>query len=828
MPERRIDRLKGASCAAIAIALAACPVWAQTASPAVSVVSTRNSFGESGLLEMPDGRVGQDGALSITIGLVGEQQRYNLSYQLFPWLETTLRTSHVVGLRSDSSNRHLYEHSFGLKIRLAQETATAPEVSLGMRDALNTGLSGAEYISASKHFGALDVTLGTGWGTLSQSGTLHNPYAGLFHFKKRPDLQEPGAPSLARLFHGEKVGIFGGVKWDTPVKGLSVLAEYSSDRYQGYDHAGGVKVRAPVNVGLSYQPFDGASLSAGWFYGSTYGLTLTISGNTAQSTPSALRVGPPLPEAVVRNPKQQISALTILAKNKISGDRQSAVHLPDESEMAQTALRQDVFAGADGVRDVDFLRQALVVNAPMQGDRQAQCAAYAHLASANQDSFTTVVLSDLQSDTGQVEFCTIKPKMQLAALDGWRNVPASADPELLQKTIKTELHKQDLPLRALWVAQSELWITVENTRYDSASEAAGRVIRVLMSQAPASVEIFHLVFTVDGVPMQELTVVRSAMERALTGGTTSIEIRKLADLSAPQGGEQVSGEYRWNGYPAFSWSVGPKLAAYTLDPGKPVLFDLAASLGGKAVLAPGLTLTGEVTGDIWNNVDHAPAAAGTLPAVRSDVHHYLSKGYGIPRLQISYRSRLSDDIFAEIKGGYLEDMFMGGGGQILWAPDDSPLSFGVDAYQVWQRDYDRLFGARSYQTVTGHVSAYYRSPWYGVNFALHAGRYLAGDYGATFEIGRRFESGVEVSAWATITDAKKAQFGSGGFDRGFMIHIPLSWLLPIFSQSSGDMQMHSLVRNGGQRLVGDDALYADTRRTSADDIYDHIDDILAP
>ena len=35
---------------------------------------------------------------------------------------------------------------------------------------------------------------------------------------------------------------------------------------------------------------------------------------------------------------------------------------------------------------------------------------------------------------------------------------------------------------------------------------------------------------------------------------------------------------------------------------------------------------------------------------------------------------------------------------------------------------------------------------------LRAGRYLAGDWGATVELGRRFDSGIEVGAFATFTD----------------------------------------------------------------------------
>ena len=104
----------------------------------------------------------------------------------------------------------------------------------------------------------------------------------------------------------------------------------------------------------------------------------------------------------------------------------------------------------------------------------------------------------------------------------------------------------------------------------------------------------------------------------------------------------------------------------------------------------------------------------------------------------------------------------------------------------------------------------------------------AGDYGATFEITRRFTSGVEIGAWATFTNVPFSQFGEGSFDKGIIIHIPFEWGLPIYSQSSYNLRLASLTRDGGQRLSGDDSLYEETRRTSDGEIAQHFDDFVEP
>jgi hypothetical protein len=157
-------------------------------------------------------------------------------------------------------------------------------------------------------------------------------------------------------------------------------------------------------------------------------------------------------------------------------------------------------------------------------------------------------------------------------------------------------------------------------------------------------------------------------------------------------------------------------------------------------------------------------------------------------------------------------MFAGGGGEVLWRPEGSRWAIGADLYEVWQRDFDRLFGLQNYHVMTGHVSLYYASPWYDINFALSAGQYLAGDRGATLEVTRRFSTGVEIGAFVTKTNVPAAQFGEGSFDKGIIIRIPLGWVAPIETQGEFDMDLRPVQRDGGQRLLGDATLYGETGR----------------
>jgi hypothetical protein len=115
---------------------------------------------------------------------------------------------------------------------------------------------------------------------------------------------------------------------------------------------------------------------------------------------------------------------------------------------------------------------------------------------------------------------------------------------------------------------------------------------------------------------------------------------------------------------------------------------------------------------------------------------------------------------------------------------------------------------------TGHISLYYSSPWYDLDFQLRVGQYLARDRGVTLQVTWRFSTGVEIGAFFTKTNVSAAQFGEGSFDKGLIIRAPLDYIAPIESQSHVAVDLRPVQRDGGQFLAGDAALIEETRRGS--------------
>ena len=801
--------------------------------------TNRNTFGEIGLLDMPGAHMAPDGQLAFTVGDIGDMQRYSLSFQMLPWMDGSLRYTH--------DGHGFYDRSFAVKVRLLRDAGILPDVSVGIRNILGTGAYSSEYLVASKQIGSFDFTTGLGWGRMADNNVLPNPIGLVFSsFNVRPSplltSQYSGVADLGQLFHGPKVGVFGGLIWRTPIDGVSLLAEYSSDYYEyekSFNTGPLFKVRSPVNLGLSYKVANALSVSAGWYYGSTYGFTIGLSGDPTTEASSALRIGSPVPPAIVRDDAQQQSAVSLMKNrnNHIAAERAGGpwVRVPTEAEQTNLDLRQALLSEAHGVRGVDIENTTLMIDANRAEDVQKQCAQYAVIASAVSPRLTSVAMTDLQDGNGAVTFCPVAIRAKFVSDDAQAGsqLPHQGDtPDLpaLERTLRADMDKQSLYLDALSFGTNELWVYYDNGHYGHESEAAGRLARVLMADAPPTIEVFHLIPTIAGLPAQEITILRSALERAALAHGAASGKGDAITLSAPPLDNPALDKATRSFFPIVSWSLDPKLTEHVFDPDKPIQFMVYADAGVSLALAPGLTISTDMTANIWNDYTFDRPADSALPHVRTDLLQYIKHGgnYGISSLEIDYQTRLSRDVFAEVKAGYLEDMFMGAGGDVLWRPENSRFTFGADIYQVWKRDFDRLFGTQDYQVLTGHVSVYYRSPWYGLNFNIHAGRYLAGDYGATFEMTRRFASGVEVGAFATFTNVPFSTFGEGSFDKGIIIHIPFEWSLPIHSQSSYDLRLNSLTRDGGQRLAGDNSLYDDTSRTSYGEIVQNFGELVEP
>lgn len=370
-----------------------------------------------------------------------------------------------------------------------------------------------------------------------------------------------------------------------------------------------------------------------------------------------------------------------------------------------------------------------------------------------------------------------------------------------------------------------------NTTYRTEAQGLGRVSRILTGVLPASVETITLEPMQSGIPLSAVTLRRSEIEAQENevGGTQGIfDSAAFADAGPAAGLVDVP--------PAddpLSWGIAPYLSVIVFDGDNPVRFDFGIEAQASYAFAPNLVLSGAVRQSLTPDDDPGAVRWSDLQPVRRFAGLYAAEGNpGIHHLALTHYGRPGPDLYSRVSLGYLEPMFGGISAELLYKPVDRRWAIGAEINHVAQRDADMLLGfgdycrvrdgidfcedpddgddirdvADDYRVTTGHLSFYYDFE-NGYHGQVDVGRYLAGDWGATFSLDREFENGWRVGAYATFTDVSFEDFGEGSFDKGIRVTLPFDFLLGTPTRRQADTTLASLSRDGGARLEVEGRLY---------------------
>lgn len=372
-------------------------------------------------------------------------------------------------------------------------------------------------------------------------------------------------------------------------------------------------------------------------------------------------------------------------------------------------------------------------------------------------------------------------------------------------------------------------VRIRNTRYLNNAQAIGRTARALTQTMPASVERFEIVPLANGIPASKVTVLRSDMESLEFAADASADMGRRIVVSGDSG--PAAGLAQDTAlYPKFTWSLSPNVRTRFFDQKSPVKGDIGLKLAGRYELRPGLSVSAEVTQRLAGNLSDRPPLPdrGRLQPVRSAVYFYDKEGAtAIEKLTVDWHSKLADNVYTRVSLGYLERMFGGISTEILWKPAGSRWALGAEVNHVKQRAPNQKFGfdlpvamyetdsgpkagPSAYSTTSAHISAYYQFAQ-GFHAQLDVGKYLAGDIGATFSLDREFANGWRVGAFATKTNVSSAEFGSGSFDKGIRVVIPLNWGIGSPTRSTTPFTLRPFRRDGGAKLDVDNRLYESLR-----------------
>jgi len=677
-----------------------------------------NDFGVGGVLDVPSARSPDEDTFSATISRRDVADIYAITYQVLPRLEASFRytifnareKSPIPGTRCVANADFcdgLRDRSFEIKVQLLEESNLLPEVQVGIRDLLGTGVWGSEYLVANKQFGNLDVSAGIGWGRFAERAIAKNPlgYVSNQFYNRENDVGLGGEFSVKSYFRGSDIGAFGSVRYSIPQWRVDLLAAYNSDSYARERALGTLESASPMSYGIEWEASPGVRLTASWQQGNNLALKLS----------AALDTG-------IESPRK--------APNGFGA-----------------------WGNAAPVRNVE----------------------------AEQRWF---------------------PRM-------------AGDAEASGVLLRAMKYEDDGVLR----------LRYSNMAYQVEADAIDRVMHLVDQYAPRSVQTVELTGDSLGLPTHTVRIARSFGQRELADVLPpTISVDRPIEIKQPS-------EARKYRYPNGTVGAGVNARTYLFDPDHPFLYQIAAQFRGSVDFGDGWGVQATWVQNINSQFDRITRDGNSqLPPVRTDLRRYLQEGKsGIERLVIVKRGKIGRDIYYQTFGGILEEMYSGVGGEMLWRRADLPFAIGANLMAVQQREYDKMFGLRDYKTLTGHVSAYWATGFHGVDVAVHAGRYLAKDVGATLEVQKRFANGWSVGAFATLTDVPFEVFGEGSFDKGLIFKIPFDLYSPRNTRGAYRLNIRSINRDGGRMIENwPGALWESMRSTHGDMLDQNKDRMTSP
>ncbi len=409
------------------------------------------------------------------------------------------------------------------------------------------------------------------------------------------------------------------------------------------------------------------------------------------------------------------------------------------------------------------------------------------------------------------------PSVDVAGWSGAWVADPTAQPAI-QGVLAQALTKDGQVLESMSLSKDRAELRVRNETYGAQPQAIGHAARVATRALPSSVETITITSMEKGMAVSSVTFKRSDLERLENTGAGEILARTTIAAARPDP-SQVATEGL---YPRLQWSFKPYAELSYFDPDSPLRGDVGVSLKGVLEFDHGFVLAGELRQKVAGNLDDSRRVSNSVvPHVRSDLAQYQRHGdLALNNLTFSHYGKLSPNLYSRLSLGYLERMYGGVSGEILWKPVDSRLALGLETNWVKQRDFDQRLGFRDYEVATGHASAYYD---FGKGYLgqMDVGRYLAEDWGATLTLEREFANGWRVGAFATVTDMSSAEFGEGSFDKGIRIQMPIAWATGKPSRNTLPITLRPLVRDGGARLNVDKRLFETVRSGHMGPMYDN-------
>lgn len=220
----------------------------------------------------------------------------------------------------------------------------------------------------------------------------------------------------------------------------------------------------------------------------------------------------------------------------------------------------------------------------------------------------------------------------------------------------------------------------------------------------------------------------------------------------------------------------------------------------------------------------------SLLPVRSDVDIFAQRTFALESQYTSFTHSFKPDLHLALIGGYLEDMYAGIGGELLYRPFGKRWAVGTEIWQTFKRDplSDLNLDLNGDHVLTAHLNGWYDLPYQNLKLNAKAGRYLAEDLGVSLSLQKEFKNGAKLEGYVTLSD--NADFdlfgGTTHSDHGIRLTVPLGGYKYAPRYAKAVTRVAPFGRDIGQSIKSPLPLYELSTPFSYDHITQYWDQIL--
>lgn len=373
----------------------------------------------------------------------------------------------------------------------------------------------------------------------------------------------------------------------------------------------------------------------------------------------------------------------------------------------------------------------------------------------------------------------------------------------LTDLIMWQMGNEGLVTSKLIFNDNELQVEIIQGRFLDPLIAMEAAARILGNNSPKNIDAITVVNLDAGMETLRMSLPREELVASVALGPLDRELLEFNNPSPlSREASEVKNEYL---YPNFYWGVRPVMGGTIQHQQKFYFYQLEAAVHAEYQPTQGLSIYGEYGINVSNNFEgytfHTPD--GSLPNVRQDRRLYLKEGEsGLRKLSARYFFDISPNLKGKIVGGYLEYMYGGVAGEILYLPDDKHWGVSIDATFVKQRNFKQDFGFREDTYNTAFLNLYYDIPFYNLTVKSSIGKFLGTDKGLDLDISRRFDNGSVIGARVGLTDCDSECVGEGSFNKWIYFRLPLNEFFQNRTTAGhNEFEWAPLTKNAAQKVA---------------------------